>query len=148
MPLFTTTAPTRDSSLAAAAVPVRLDRHMLEKRRWRMTADDGTDIAVALDSPAGHGDCLVDGEGRAFVIQQVSERVLRIPLPQNASAAARLGWLIGNQHLQAAFEGGYLLIAHEPHTEQLLSRLGLEAESATCLFRPDPHSAGAHHHAH
>lgn len=146
MPLFTETVSTLHPALSSSAVPVRLDRHTLEKRRWRMTADDGTDIAAALSAPASHGQFLFSDDGRAFVIQQVAEPVLRVRLPDDPLAAARIGWIIGNQHLQAAFVKGALLVAHEPHTEQLLQRLGFNPSVENCLFRPDPHSAAHQHH--
>ena len=67
MPIITEISAKRASDLPI--VWVKVDRHTLEKRRWRVQAEDGVDIAVDLGVPCSHGDILGEIEGKTYVVE-------------------------------------------------------------------------------
>ena len=132
--------------LAGAEVLVKVDRHTLEKRRWRTLAEDGRDIAVDLSKPCRNGDIvLVEGD-RHYRIAQDPETVIEIPLPESSEAGAKLGWFLGNQHLQVDISSNGILLAHDPQLVAKLDRAGIHYSRKEAVFSPDPHSKSHHHH--
>lgn len=127
-------------------VAVRVDRHTLEKRRWRVEADDGTDIAVDLGHPCRNGDTVLETETSSYFIDQVREQVIKISIPEYSTQAARLGWILGNQHLPVELREGRILLAYDEQLLAKLQRLGISGEVGEDVFSPDPHSRGHHHH--
>jgi urease accessory protein len=132
--------------LAGAEVPVKLDRYTLEKRRWRTLAEDGRDIAVDLATPCRDGDIVLVEDDRHYRIAQVPETVIEIPLPESAEAGAKLGWFLGNQHLQVDIASSGILLADDPQLVAKLDRAGIHYNRKDAVFSPDPHSKSHHHH--
>ena len=146
MPLITELpSPSADTG---TLVEVHLDRHTLEKRRWRTLADDGTDIAVDLPAACRHGDILMTEEDRCYVVVQKVESVIAVAIPDDTDAAARLGWFFGNQHLPVEIEKGELFLEDELQLAKRLEEQGIAFRRLTRAFCPDPHSRGHHHHHH
>lgn len=136
-------------NLTRVAVPV--DRHTLSKRRWRISAADGADLAVSLETSCAHGDLLWATEDKVYQVEQAAESVIEISLPENPEEAAKLGWFLGNQHLSVEFSSGFLRLEANPHLSALLQRNGIAFSESVAVFNPPPHSAGhshAHTHAH
>ena len=113
-----------------------------------MQAEDGTDIAVDLERPCHNGDIVLCQEGKSYVVNQLTEKVIRIALPQEPSAAARLGWFLGNQHLQVEVMDEFIQLAHDALLLKKLQQADLNAEVTEDVFSPAPHSGGHHHHHH
>src|SRR5947208_1961105 len=90
-------------------VSLKVDRAVLAKRRWRRRAEDGTEFGFDLHHPLADGDVFFENENVSYVIEQKPEPVLELQISgsgfRNASAFARLGWLIGNLHFQLALDG-------------------------------------------
>ena len=121
---------------ALYAIALRSDRITLAKRRWRGLADDGTDFGFELAAPLRDGDVVWQSETHRYVVQQAPEPVITIDLEVAPSAAAGIGWAIGNLHLELSAESNRLLAADEPAIRQLLERLKVPFTSTTAVFRP------------
>ena len=135
-----------DSACAGEKVPVEVDRHTLEKRRWRTVAADKTDLAVDLPAPCRDGDVLHVENGYVYYVRQAPEPVVEITVPEDSTEAARLGWFLGNQHLQIELGDGLVLLADDPQLRSKLERTGIHYTLGVKVFSPDPHSKGHHHH--
>lgn len=127
-------------------IPVRLDRHTLQKKRWRTTAEDGLDIAVDLEHICHNGDTILEQGDFRYVIEQEAERVIQIELPTGADKAAQLGWTLGNQHLPIEVKSDRILIAYDEPLLAKLERLSIKGQIVTALFTPPAHSHHHHHH--
>jgi urease accessory protein len=123
-------------------IAVRADRFTLAKRLWRGAADDGAEFGFELASPLKHGDTVHQTAGARYVVRQQEERVVEIPLDLPPSAAAGVGWAIGNMHLELAAESTRLIAADEPAVRQLLERLKVPYRPTTALFRPGRFARG------
>jgi urease accessory protein len=129
-----------DSSLPEVAV--RVERLKLAKRLWRGAADDGLEFGFELNAPLKDGDTVWQTSIARYVIRQLPEAVLEISLEVAPSAAAGIGWAIGNLHLELSAESRRLLTADEPAVRQLLERLKVPFNSTTALFRPGRFARG------
>jgi urease accessory protein len=125
-----------------AITPLCADRMMLAKRLWRGTAHDGTEFGFELAAPLKHGDTFHQSETMRYVIEQVPEAVVEIPLDVAPSAAAGIGWAIGNLHLELQAEPTRLLAADEAAVRQLLERLKVPYRPTTAIFRPGRFARG------
>jgi urease accessory protein len=123
-----------DDSLPRVAVCV--DRLKLAKRLWRSVADDGEEFGFELEKPLQPGDVVFQNEKACYVIGQEPEAVLEISLAVAPSAAAGIGWAIGNLHLELMAEATRLLTPDERAVRQLLERLGVAYRETTAIFRP------------
>jgi urease accessory protein UreE len=101
----------------------------LAKRLWRGTAEDGREFGFELAAPLKHGDTFSSPTAR-YVIHQHGEPVVEISLDIAPSAAAGIGWAVGNLHLELQAEPTRLLAPDEPAVRQLLDRLKVP-------FKPD-----------
>ncbi len=131
------------SNPALAAICVRADRITLAKRLWRGVADDGTEFGFELETPLKHGDTFHETPAARYVIEQAAEPVVEIPLDVAPSAAAGIGWAIGNLHLELSAEPTRLIAADESAIRQLLERLNVPFRQTTAIFRPGRFARGA-----
>ncbi len=130
-------------NLALTAVALRADRFALAKRLWRGTADDGTEFGFELAAPLKHADTFHETATARYAIAQAPEPVVEISLDLAPSAAAGIGWAIGNLHLELAAEPTRLIAADEPAVRQLLDRLKVPYLATTAIFRPGRFARGA-----
>lgn len=130
-----------DSALPEIAL--RADRFTLAKRLWRGTAADGTEFGFELSAPPKHGDTVFQAAAARYVIEQLPEPVVEISLDVAPSAAAGIGWAIGNLHLELSAEPTRLLAPDEPAVRQLLERLKVPYRLTTAIFRPGRFARGA-----
>lgn len=124
------------------AVPLHADRFTLAKRIWRGCADDGTEFGFELAVPLEPGATVWQTESVRYVVQQAEEPVVEIPLDLPPSAAAGIGWAIGNRHLELQAEPTRLIAADEPAVRQLLERLKVPYRQTTAVFRPGRFARG------
>ncbi len=115
---------------------LRVERHTASKRLWRGTADDEMEFGFELSAPLKHGDVFFQSETTRYVIEQIAEPVVEIALEMTPSAAAGIGWAIGNLHLELSAEATRLLAPDEPAVRQLLDRLKVSFNATTAVFRP------------
>lgn len=119
-----------------------VDRLVLAKRLWRGTAADGTEFGFELEAPLKHGDAFFQSATARYVIEQQPEPVVEIDLAIAPSAAAGIGWAVGNLHLELQAEPTRLLAPDEPAVRNLLERLKVPYRSTTAVFRPGRFARG------
>ena len=125
-----------DFNVALPAVPLRVERLKLGKRRWRGTAEDGVDFGFELQRPLKPGAVFHQTETVLYVIEQLPEPVLEIALDFPPCAAAGIGWAVGNLHLELMSEPERLLAIDDPAVRQLLERIQVPFTPTTAVFRP------------
>lgn len=130
-----------DTSLRTIAL--RVDRITLAKRRWRGVAEDGADFGFELDQPLKHGDVVFQSASARYRIDQQPEPVVEVSLDLAPSAAAGIGWAVGNLHLELQSEATRLLAPDEPAVRQLFERLKIPFRPTTAIFRPGRFARGA-----
>jgi urease accessory protein len=123
-------------------IAIPADRITLAKRIWRGAAEDGTEFGFELANRLSDGDVVFESESARYVVRQLPERVIEVSLAVAPSAAAGMGWAIGNLHLELQAEPTRLLAPDEPAVRQLLERLNVPFTSTTALFRPGRFARG------
>ena len=112
--LYLIQAPLTKADSSLPEVAVRVERLKLAKRLWRGAADDGLEFGFELNVPLKDGDVVWQTSIARYVIRQLPESVLEISLEIAPSAAAGIGWAVGNLHLELSAEPKRLLTADEP----------------------------------
>ena len=123
-------------------IALRVERMTLAKRLWRGIAADGTEFGFELNAPLKHGDTFFQSTAARYTVQQHPEPVVTVSLDVAPSAAAGIGWAIGNLHLELQSEPTRLLAPDEPAVRQLLDRLKISFTPTTAIFRPGRFSRG------
>ena len=134
--------PVAETDLTLPEVVLRMDRITLAKRLWRGVAEDGSEFGFELAAPLKDGDTVFQTAVARYVIRQHPEAVVEIPLDVAPSAAAGIGWAIGNLHLELSAETARLLAPDEPAVRQLLERLKVPFRQTTAIFRPGRFARG------
>jgi urease accessory protein len=127
---------------ALPEIGLRAERLTVAKRLWRGRADDGVEFGFELGVPLKHGDTFWQTTGARYVLHQLPEPVVEVLLDVAPSAAAGIGWAIGNLHLELSAEPARLLAPDEPAVRQLLDRLKLPFRATTAIFRPGRFARG------
>jgi urease accessory protein len=140
------TAINADSRLTEIAIPV--ERRQLAKRLWRAAATDGTEFGFELAGPLAHGAVVFANATTRYVIHQLPEPVLEIPLPPAPDAAAITGWAVGNLHFPIEAQPARLLAPDDTALRQSLERMGIAYRAINEVFRPHRLAAGATPHSH
>jgi urease accessory protein len=102
-------APVAEANVSLPGILLRVERLTLVKRLWRGVADDGKEFGFELTAPLKHGDTFFQDATARYTIQQQPEAVVEIALDVTPSAAAGIGWAIGNLHLELSAEPTRLL---------------------------------------
>lgn len=118
-------------------------RTTLAKRRWRGVAENGRGFGFDLDEPLGHGAHFFSEGTMYYVLDQIPEEVLEIPVA-TLEQAARIAWSLGNLHFGVQVLAASVRVMEDPAVVQLLEREGVAFQRVKCVFLPL--SAGAHHH--
>jgi len=130
-----------DASLAE--IPIRVPRRTLAQVSWQALADDGTPFEFALERPVRDGTTVSTTSGIRYVVRQQPEPVLAIRLELAVSAAAGIGWALGNAHLEASAGINELLTPDTGETRELLGRLRVRYEGRESVFIPGRFARGA-----
>ncbi len=141
-PLRLVNAALAQPDLTLPAVELSIDRLTLAKRLWRGTATDGTEFGFELSSPLKPGDTFFQSATARYVIAQQPEPVVEISLALAPSAAAGIGWAVGNLHLELQAEPTHLLAPDEPAVRNLLARINVPFTATTAVFRPGRFARG------
>lgn len=137
-------APLTEVDSALPVIPLKAERRRLAKRLWRGEAADGTEFGFQLDRPLRHGAVFYQTATARYVIDQEPEAVLTVDLAAlPASAAAAIGWAVGNLHLECGTEPTRLLTADEPAARQLFERIQVSYTPCVAVFRAGRFSRGA-----
>ncbi len=140
MQLINAPLPSPDSGLPEVALTV--ERITLAKRIWRGVAADGVEFGFELEKPLRHGESFWQTATARYVVQQTPEAVVEVSLDVAPSAAAGIGWAVGNLHLELQAEATRLLAPDEPAVRQLLDRLKVPFTQTTAIFRPGRFARG------
>lgn len=135
-------APIAQVNTSLPEVALQVERQKLAKRIWRGVADDGAEFGFELETPLKHGECFWQSAEARYVIKQETEPVLEVSLDLAPSAAAGIGWAVGNLHLELSAEPTRLLAPDEPAVRQLFTRLQVPFRAATAVFRPGRFTRG------
>ncbi len=100
------------------------------------------EFGFELVAPLKHGDTFWQTASARYVIEQQPEPVIEVSLDVAPSAAAGIGWAIGNLHLELSAEPTRLLAPDEPAVRQLLERLKVPFRQTTAIFRPGRFARG------
>jgi len=119
---------------------VLVDRDTLYKRRWRATAQNGTELAINLPEPVANGTHLRSTVGNIYTIQQTEEELIIIKLPSSTQLSTQLGWFLGNQHLPIEVREDRILMQHQPTLIGKLERIGIPYSVETDIFNCKFHS--------
>lgn len=104
------------------------------------------DIAVDLDAPVAHGTVLADtNKQKMYRIEQLPEEVVVIPIPEEATMAAKIGWYLGNRHIPIEVREDTLVMENFPTLVDSLLRIGIKHEVTQDILRCAPHSADHRH---
>lgn len=131
-------APNRD----LPEVAIEADRPTVARRIWRGVAADGTEFGFELEKPLRAGETFWETATARYVIVQRPEAVVEIALDMAPSAAAGIGWAVGNLHLELSAEPARLLALDEPAVRQLLQRLQVPFKPTVAVFRPGRFARG------
>lgn len=134
--------PVAAPDLSLPEIALCAERTAVAKRLWRGVAEDGAEFGFELDAPLKHGDTIWQTPAARYVLRQREEAVLEISLEIAPSAAAGIGWAIGNLHLELSSEPARLLALDEPAVRQLLARLAVPYRATTAVFRPGRFARG------
>jgi len=129
------TAPVLQTDLTLPGVVLRVERRTLAKRLWRGVAEDGVEFGFELETPLRHSAVFHQTSAARYVIAQEPEPVLEIALDLPPSAAAGIGWAVGNLHLEFSSEPMRLLTPDEPAARQLFERIQIAYRPTTAVFR-------------
>jgi len=129
------TAPVSQTDPLLPEIALNVERRTLAKRLWRGLAVDGSEFGFELETPLRHGVVFHQTSAARYVIAQEPESVLEIALDLPASAAAGIGWAVGNLHLEFSSEPTRLLTPDEPAARQLFERIQISFKPTTAVFR-------------
>jgi len=111
------------------------ERRWFLKRRWRGTAEDGTEFGFDLESRLKSGCVIWQTDTHDYVIWQQMEPVYKVPF-SSGEEGALMGWRIGNLHFPVQIQADHLLVTQDPAIIQLLEREGWPYESVDAIFTP------------
>jgi urease accessory protein len=130
-------------------IPLKVERAVLAKRRWRGRAEDGMEFGFDLVAPLAEGNAFFENDAASYVIEQKPEPVLELSAVncglRSTSDFARLGWLIGNLHFPLALDGDSVLVPDDPALRQLFEREHIAFAPCERVFKP---LSGGHSHGH
>jgi urease accessory protein len=135
-------APVATADARLPEILLAVERTTLAKRIWRGRAADGAEFGFELERPLRHRDVFFQTIAARYVIDQQLEAVVEIALQIAPSAAAGIGWAVGNRHLELSAEPHRLLALDEPAVRQLLERLQVPYQQTTAIFRPGRFARG------
>ena len=136
-------APLRTPDDRLPETVLNVERLTLAKRRWRGTAGDGVEFGFELERPLRHGEYFWETAQTRYVVHQLPEALLEVSLDIAPSAAAGIGWAVGNLHLELCAEPTRLLALDEPAVRQLFERLQVPFRATAGVFRPGRFARGA-----
>jgi urease accessory protein len=111
------------------------ERRQFLKRRWRGSAEDGTEFGFDLENRLADGGVIFHHGGMDYIVRQLPEKVYQISC-STISHAALVGWKVGNLHLPAQILEDSVLVLHDESMAQLLEREGWNYTEPEVIFTP------------
>jgi urease accessory protein len=116
-------------------VTLHAERRQFLKRRWRGTAEDGTEFGFDLEQRLIDGCVIFHSGGRDYIVRQTPEVVYRIRFETPAQAAF-VAWKTGNLHMPAQITDDAILVLHDDAMRNLIQREGWSFTEPEVLFTP------------
>jgi urease accessory protein len=111
------------------------ERRQFLKRRWRGTAEDGTEFGFDLESRLTDGCLIFQKNGADYIVCQLPETVYEVSLNSPAQAAL-IAWKVGNLHMPVQILDSAIRVLHDEAMAQLLEREGWSYTEAEVIFTP------------
>jgi urease accessory protein len=116
-------------------ITLRAERRNFLKRRWRATADDGTEFGFDLEERLTDGCVIHRCDGIDYIVRQTPEAVYCISFETPAQAAL-VAWKAGNLHMPAQIDEDAILILHDDAMRNLIDREGWSFTEPEVIFTP------------
>lgn len=116
-------------------VLLAVERRQFLKRRWRGTAEDGTEFGFDLESRLADGCVVFQQDGKDYIVRQLHETVYEVPF-ESLAHAALVAWKVGNLHLPAQILDDSIRVLHDEAMANLLEREGWAHTEPVVLFQP------------
>jgi len=141
-------APVAGFDTALPPIGISVDRQRLAKRLWRGTADNGVEFGFEVEVPLLNGDVVAVDRDARYVIRQIAEPLLEIPLDVTPDAAAVIGWAVGNLHFAIEAQASRILAPDDTGLRQALDRLGIHYHEVIEIFHPHRFAGNLIGHGH
>lgn len=116
-------------------ITIAAERRLFLKRRWRATADDGTEFGFDLDSRLNDQCVIYHQNGYDYIVRQLPETVYEVQF-NSSDHAAMVAWKVGNLHLPVEVLPDRLRVLRDEAMAQLLARELWEFSEPTVIFTP------------
>jgi urease accessory protein len=116
-------------------IKLMAERRLFLKRRWRGSAEDGTEFGFDLEDRLISGCVIHQTADVDYVICQEPEHVFEIPF-ESSQQAALVGWKIGNLHFPVEITPTSVRTPNDPAIRQLIEREGWTLNEVNVLFNP------------
>lgn len=139
-----------------ALTTLTLPLDLRQKSRQRVTLDNGEEAAIYLKrGTVLQNDDLLLGENETVIRVKAAEETLSEATCSDPLLFARACYHLGNRHMPLQIETGRILFLHDHVLDDMLRGLGLEVNTVSEPFEPEPGAYGGkagntghHHHAH
>jgi len=134
-----------------AAGTLTLDYDARNRRRIRLTTDQGEDVLLDLPKAVA----MADGDGlrlenrRWLKVQAATEPIVEVR-HRDPDQLVRLAWHLGNRHLPTEIRGQVIRIRPDNVIEEMLFALGADLVKVQIPFQPEggAYSGHGYHHNH
>jgi len=132
-----------------AAGTLTLDYDARNRRRIRLTTDQGEDVLLDLPKAVA----MADGDGlrlenrRWLKVQAATEPIVEVR-HRDPDQLVRLAWHLGNRHLPTEIRGQVIRIRPDNVIEEMLFALGADLVKVQIPFQPEggAYSGHGYHH--
>ena len=135
----------RDGEWNEAADTITLDETARHRRRMAMVTDGG--IAFLLDLPEAmllvEGAAIVLDDGRLIAVKAKPEPLMKVR-GRDARHLLTIAWQIGNRHLPAEIQEGFILLREDHVIAEMLKGLGATVTELEAPFDPEGGAYAGH----
>lgn len=135
----------REGEWGEAADTITLDETARHRRRMAMVTDGG--IAFLLDLPEAmllvEGAAIVLDDGRLIAVKAKPEPLMKVR-GRDARHLVALAWQIGNRHLPAEIQEGFMLLRQDHVIGEMLKGLGATVTELEAPFDPEGGAYAGH----
>ncbi|WP_438312975.1 urease accessory protein UreE [Sporosarcina sp. FA9] len=125
---------------------LELEWEELNKRILRKQTENGTDVALSLESSGTlkYGDVLYEDETTLIAIRTELEKAYVIK-PKTMREMGKMAFEIGNRHTPCIIEDDEILVRYDHTLERLMDEVGVTYEQAERRFK-EPFKYKGHQH--
>ncbi|AOV07318.1 urease accessory protein UreE [Sporosarcina ureilytica] len=125
---------------------LELEWEDLNKRILRKETENGTDVAIKLESSGSlrYGDVLFEDENTLIAIRTKLEKVYVIK-PKTMQEMGKMAFEIGNRHTMCIIEDDEILVRYDQTLEKLIDEVGVSYEQSERRFK-EPFKYRGHQH--